>query len=94
MARCSGRLKTIAAQTLEQALTPDAVYKLVRTYSALLGFEIWADPLQATAATNALDHHADIARVQEWLGHANIARTRIYHHRKIRPEESPTFKVA
>lgn len=32
--------------------------------------------LRATAATNALDHEADIAKVQEWLGQANIA-TRI-----------------
>ena len=48
---------------------------------------------ELTAATNALDHHADIAKVQEWLGHANIATTRIYDHRKTRPEDSPTFKV-
>ena len=46
-------------------------------YSALLGFEIGAHALRATAATNALDHQADIAKVQEWLGHANIATTRI-----------------
>jgi len=26
--------------------------------------------LRATAATNALDHKADIAKVQEWLDHA------------------------
>jgi Phage integrase family len=45
------------------------------------------------AATNALDHQADIAKVQEWLGHANIATTRIYDHRKSRPEDSPTFEV-
>jgi integrase/recombinase XerD len=32
--------------------------------------------------------------VQEWLGHANIATTRIYDHRRRRPEDSPTFKVA
>jgi len=43
---------------------------------------------------NALDHKADIAKVQEWLGHANIATTRIYDHRRTRPEDSPTFKVA
>ena len=46
------------------------------------------------AATNALDNGADIAKVQEWLGHANIATTRIYDHRKTRPEDSPTFKVS
>ena len=40
-----------------------------------------------------LDHQADIAKGQEWLGHANIATTRIYDHRKTRPEDSPTFKV-
>jgi len=50
--------------------------------------------LLATAATNALDHEADIAKVQEWLGHANIATTRLYDRRKTHPEESPTFKVA
>jgi integrase/recombinase XerD len=42
----------------------------VRAYSAQLGFEIGAHSLRATAATNALDHEADIAKVQEWLGHA------------------------
>jgi integrase/recombinase XerD len=78
---------------LDKALTPDAVYKLIRRYSAALGFEIGAHALRATAATNALDHQADIAKVQEWLGHANIATTRIYDHRKTRPEDSPTFKV-
>ena len=79
---------------LADAITADGVYKLVRRYSALLGFEIGAHALRATAATNALDHQADIAKVQEWLGHANIATTRIYDHRRTRPEDSPTFKVA
>jgi integrase/recombinase XerD len=79
---------------LERAITADGVYRLVRSYSAQLGFEIGAHALRATAATNALDHQADIAKVQEWLGHANIATTRIYDHRRTRPEDSPTFKVA
>ena len=78
----------------QKAITPDGVYTIVRGYSAALGFEIGAHSLRATAATNALDHQADIAKVQEWLGHANIATTRIYDHRKTRPEDSPTFKVA
>jgi len=76
-----------------KAITPDGIYKLVRAYSSELGFTIGAHSLRATAATNALDHQADIAKVQEWLGHANIATTRIYDHRKTRPEDSPTFKV-
>ena len=82
------------ADGLAKAITPDAIYKIVRGYSGALGFQIGAHALRATAATNALDHQADIAKVQEWLGHANIATTRIYDHRKTRPEDSPTFKVA
>jgi integrase/recombinase XerD len=78
----------------EKGITPDGVYKLVRQYSAALGFEIGAHALRATAATNVLDHQADIAKVQEWLGHSNIATTRLYDHRKTRPEDSPTFKVS
>jgi site-specific recombinase XerD len=78
--------------SLNQAITPDAVYKIVRTYSKLLGFEIGAHALRATAATNALDHQADIAKVQEWLGHANISTTRIYDHHKTRPEDSPHLR--
>ncbi|WP_198408522.1 tyrosine-type recombinase/integrase [Methylomicrobium lacus] len=76
-----------------KAITPDGIYKLVRAYSSELGFTIGAHSLRATAATNALDHQADIAKVQEWQGHANIATTRIYDQRKTRPEDSPTFKV-
>ena len=49
--------------------------------------------LRATAATNALAHNADIAKVQEWLGHADISTTRMYDRRRWRPEDSPTFKV-
>ncbi|VVD31174.1 tyrosine-type recombinase/integrase [Paraburkholderia dioscoreae] len=78
-------------------LTADGVYKVVLNYAAkariqLQGFGVHS--LRATAATNALEHEADIAKVQEWLGHANIATTRIYDRRKGRPEDSPTFKVA
>jgi integrase len=45
----------------------------VRRYALGLGLKIGAHALRATAATNALDHDADIAKVQEWLGHANVA---------------------
>lgn len=79
------------------AITADGVYKCVLVYAAQVrinvqGFGVHS--LRATAATNALEHEADIAKVQEWLGHANIATTRIYDRRKSRPEDSPTFKVA
>lgn len=86
-----------ARRQTRAALTADGVYKTVLAYAAqaridLQGFGVHS--LRATAATNALEHEADIAKVQEWLGHANIATTRIYDRRKSRPEDSPTFKVA
>jgi site-specific recombinase XerD len=79
------------------AITADGVYKIVLAYAvqakiSVEGFGVHS--LRATAATNALEHEADIAKVQEWLGHANIATTRIYDRRRHRPEDSPTFKVA
>ena len=49
--------------------------------------------MRATAATNALSHAADIAKVQEWLGHANVSTTRLYDRRKSKPEDSPTLRV-
>jgi integrase/recombinase XerD len=50
--------------------------------------------LRATAATNALDRGADLGKVQEWLGHANVTTTRLYDRRRSRQEDSPTFRVA
>jgi len=50
--------------------------------------------LRATAATTALEHESDIAKVQAWLGHVNIS-TRICDRRQQRPppKDSPTFKI-
>lgn len=45
------------------------------------------------AAINVLEHEAGIAKVQAWLGHANISTTKIYDRRQMRPEDSPTYKV-
>ena len=49
--------------------------------------------MRSTAATNALSHEPDIAKVQEWLGHAHVSTTRLYDRRKTYPEDSPTFRV-
>jgi integrase/recombinase XerD len=78
------------------SITADGAYKILTGYAAALNIDVAGvkpHALRATAATNALEHEADIAKVQEWLGHANIATTRIYDRRKMRPEDSPTFKV-
>ncbi len=81
-----------------RALSGHGVYKdVVKKYAVQIGIEpsaVSVHGLRATAATNALEHEADIAKVQEWLGHANISTTRLYDRRKMRPEDSPTFKVS
>lgn len=83
-------------KVLDKPLDTDGVYKLIRDYAGDAGIEVEhfsPHSLRATAATNALEHEADIAKVQEWLGHANISTTRLYDKRSTRPEDSPTFKV-
>jgi site-specific recombinase XerD len=80
-----------------EGITADGVFRNVGAYAAQAGINVKGlglHGLRATAATNALDHEADIAKVQEWLGHANISTTRLYDRRKSRPEDSPTFKVS
>jgi integrase/recombinase XerD len=81
-----------------KALSPTAYQDIVKRYGKEVGITVdvhgfCVHSLRATAATNALAHNADIAKVQEWLGHANVSTTRIYDKRRSRPEESPTFKV-
>jgi integrase/recombinase XerD len=83
---------------LRKPLSEGAVYaRIVKFYAKKVGIDLSGfgpHSLRATAATNALDHQADIAKVQEWLGHANISTTKMYDRRKTKPEDSPTFKVA
>lgn len=90
-------VKSNRGGSLEAALTANGVYaSVVCKYLGDIGIhqELFGPhALRATAATNALLHNADIAKVQEWLGHANIQTTRIYDRRAMRPEDSPTFVV-
>jgi len=84
---------------LDRPLDPNSVYRnIVQKYGLETGVRaqvngLCVHSLRATAATNALSHEADIAKVQEWLGHANVSTTRLYDRRKTRPEDSPTFRV-
>jgi len=80
--------------TIDQPLSPDGAYKIMRGYSAELGIPSSPHVARATAATNTVHNGADIAKVQEWLGHASISTTCMYARRKSRPEDSPTFKVS
>lgn len=77
-------------------VSANGLYALVGAYAKAAGIAVaglGVHGLRATAATNALEHEADIAKVQAWLGHANISTTKIYDRRDMRPEDSPTFKV-
>lgn len=86
-------------RTLDRPLDANSIYRnIVKKYGSGTGLNIEVNGLcvhsmRATAATNALYHEADIAKVQEWLGHANVSTTRLYDRRKSRPEDSFTFRV-
>ena len=82
---------------MKDLMQPDATNVLQTgsgSYAESAGIEaagLGVHGLRATAATNALEHEADIAKVQQWLGHANISTTLIYDRRASRPEDSPTY---
>ena len=83
---------------LDKPVHPTMVYKIVRHYAEDIGIAddvpgLCVHSMRATAATNALENGADIAKAQEWLGHANVSTTRLYDRRQSRPEDSPAFKV-
>jgi site-specific recombinase XerD len=64
---------------LDRHLDQGSVYRnIVIKYAKATGISAEAigvsvHSMRATAATNALSHEADIAKVQEWLGHANVS---------------------
>jgi integrase/recombinase XerD len=85
--------------TLDKHLDPGSIYRnIVIKYAQASGISaeaigVCVHSMRATAPTNALSNNADIAKVQEWLGHANVSTTRLYDRRDSKPEGSPTFHV-
>jgi integrase len=85
--------------TLNKHLDPGSVYSKIfmkfakATDITAEAVGVHVHSTRATAVTNALSKEADIAKVQGWLGHANVSTTRLYDRRKTRPEDSPTFHV-
>ena len=80
----------------DRPLSGNGIYAVVKRYADEAGITVdgfCTHSLRATAATNALENGADLAAVQEWLGHANIETTRLYDHRRVAPGASPTFSV-
>ena len=82
---------------LTEPLAGDGIYaNVVAHYARTVGISMarmGPHALRATATTNALERGADIAKVQRWLGHANLATRQLYDKRQSRPEDSPSFKV-
>lgn len=87
---------SLGGTTAGTGITANGIYTVVAHWASKAGINVaglGVHGLRATAATNALEHDADIAKVQMWLGHANISTTRLYDRRGQRAEDSPTFKV-
>lgn len=82
---------------ITKSLSPDRILKIVKAYGLKIGLGDVArfapHALRATAATNALENHADIAKVQEWLGHSSILTTRSYDRRVTLAVDSPMWAV-
>lgn len=95
----SALFRSVAANAtaIAKSLNAGSVYRnVVMHYCKRLGIAaegLGPHALRTTSATSALFNGADIVQVQEWLGHANISTTRLYDRRKMRPEDSPTFRV-
>ena len=83
--------------TLENGITGDGVYRMVKAYAAAA--EIHVDglclhALRATAAPTPSSTPRTSHTSRSGWAHANIATTRLYDRRKSRPEDSPTFRVS
>jgi len=82
---------------LNKTIHPNSMANILRPYTAKAGIDLDSfspHSLRATGATNALEHGADIAKVQEDLGHDNVSTTRLYDRRKSRPEDAATLKIS
>lgn len=64
-------------------LTRQAVWLMTRQYARNAGIEGDVTPhtLRHSRAAHMLDNGEDVKRVQEWLGHANLATTQMYQPR-------------
>ncbi len=78
-------------------LTRQAVWLITRQYAKAAGIEGEVTPhtLRHSRAAHMLNSGEDVRRVQEWLGHANLATTQMYRsHRgsKAPPEQQSPAK--
>ena len=74
-------------------LTRQAVWQLTRQYAqlAMIEGELTPHTLRHSRAAHMLNSGQDIKRVQEWLGHANLATTQMY---RPKPRETKLVPVS
>ena len=86
-----------SVRTWGKALSQEAVFqRIVSKYAIESGVdphEVCVHSFRVTSATNAIEHSSSIEEVREWLGHSSISTTDGYIRTRVRPEDSPTFKV-
>ncbi len=82
---------------LDRPLHPESVRFLVRHYCRKANIEmrplLSPHAMRATAATNAFDHQAGAANVQDLLRHKAISSTMLYRRRKGKIEDNAAFKI-
>lgn len=77
-------------------LTRQAVWQLTRSLAAHAGIEGELTPhtLRHSRAAHMLNSGEDIKRVQEWLGHANLATTQMYRPKTHANKETSLVPIA
>lgn len=77
-------------------LTRQAVWQLTRQYAQQAGVEGELTPhtLRHSRAAHMLNSGEDIKRVQEWLGHANLATTQMYRPKTSVNKETSLVPVS
>ena len=76
-------------------LTRQAVWLMTRQYAKTAGIdgEVTPHTLRHSRAAHMLDSGEDVRRVQEWLGHANLATTQMYQQRATDNKPGQSLQV-
>jgi len=76
-----------------RGMDPDAIDRLVRKYSAVLGLDrgYSAHSMRATFITTALENGAQLEDVQKAAGHRDPSTTKLYDRRGYNPEKAASF---
>jgi integrase len=90
-------LKGKHSKESKHGLCPDALWRIVLKWGEKVQIKrtsFTTHSLRSTAATKALENGADLRRVQDMLGHANIATTRRYDYRGKKAEDSAVHRIS